>query len=234
MDRPRRALAEEPDDVEAYVARRSRGFTPADNGNHLATRAARAARALEPPVITHPGPESDQLGFSDPPPRRAAAPESPLPESPLPEPRLPDADKETAAATEAGIGRRAMDPLPSRYAEPAVRLEPAAPAAPTASVTSPRPRRSAPSPSFEPVIERAPANGYGTSYDNPSPARPQPPQPPASVAPPPVSMPSPVPTAPPVSPRPTPSAANVPPPPMSRAANVSPPHACAKVGWKRQ
>ena len=182
MDRPRRALVEEPDDVESYVARRSRGFTPADNGDHLATRPARAARALEPPVITHPSPESDQLGFSDPVPRPRRAV---LPEPPLPEPLLPDADKETTAATEAGIGRRAMDPLPSRYAEPAVRLEPAAPAAPTPSVTSPQPRRSAPSPSFEPVIERAPANGYGTSYDNPSPARPQPPQPPAPVAPPP-------------------------------------------------
>ena len=220
MDRPRRALVEEPDDVESYVARRSRGFTPADDGDHLATRPARAARALEPPVITHPSPESDQLGFSDPVPRprRALLPETPRPGPPRPEPLLPDADKEKTTAAEAGIGRRAMDPLPSRYAEPAVRLEPAAPAAPTPSVTSPQPRRSAPLPSFEPVIERAPANGHGTSPDNPSPARPQPPQPPAPVAPPRVSMPSPVPTAPLVSPRLTPASANVPPPPMSRAA----------------
>ena len=136
-------------------------------------------------------------------------------------------DQEKTTAAEAGIGRRAMDPLPSRYAEPAVRLEPAAPAAPTPSVTSPQPRRSAHLPSFEPVIERAPANGHGTSPDNPSPARPQPPQPPAPVAPPRVSMPSPVPTAPLVSPRLTPASANVPPPPMSgaatQAATASPP-----------
>jgi len=127
---------EEPDDVESYVARRSRGFTPADNGDHLATRPARAARALEPAVSTHPSPESDQVGFSDPVPRPRRAV--------LPEPLLPDADKEKTAATEAGIGRRAM----GRYAEPAVRLEPAGPAAPTPSVASPQPRRSAPSPSF--------------------------------------------------------------------------------------
>jgi ABC-2 type transport system ATP-binding protein len=220
VDRPRRALAEEPDDVESYVARRSRGFTSADNGDHLATRPARAAQALEPAVSTHPSPESDQLGFSDPVPRPRRAV---LPEPLLSGPLLPDAGKEKTAATEAGIGRRAMDLLPSRYAEPAVRLEPAAPAAPTPSVASPPPRRSAPSASFEPVIERAPASGYVTSPDNPSPARPQPPHPHAPVAPPPVSMPSPVPTAPPVSPRPTPAAASGPPPPISQAARVSPP-----------
>ena len=227
MDRPRRALVEGPDDVESYVARRSRGFTPADNADPLVAHPARAARSLEPPVITHPSPESDRLGFSDPVPRPRRALR--------PEPLLPDAGEEKMAATEAGFGRRAMDPLPSRYAEPAVRREPAAPAAPTPSVASPQPRRSAPSPSFEPLVERAPANGYGTSPGNPSPARLQPPQPPAPVAPPPASMPSPVPTAPhvptapPVSPRPTPAAASGPPPPMSQAARVSRPMRQASV-----
>ena len=76
-------------------------------------------------LITHPSPESDQLGFSDPVPRprRALLPETPRPGPPRPETLLPDADKEKTTAAEAGIGRRAMDPLPSRYAEPAVRLE---------------------------------------------------------------------------------------------------------------
>ncbi len=103
MDRPRRALAEEPDDVESYVARRSRGFTPADDGNHLATRAVRAARALEPPVITHPSPESDQLGFSDP---SAAAAASPAPGNPLRTPR-PDRPDEGDRGRDRGRDRQA-------------------------------------------------------------------------------------------------------------------------------
>ena len=35
VDRPRRALLEEPDDVESYVAKRSRGFTQADSGDRI-------------------------------------------------------------------------------------------------------------------------------------------------------------------------------------------------------
>jgi len=51
VDRPRRALLEEPDDVESYVAKRSRGFTQADSGDRVVVRPARAARALESSAI---------------------------------------------------------------------------------------------------------------------------------------------------------------------------------------
>ena len=51
VDRPRRALLEEPDDVESYVAKRSLGFTPADSGERFVVHPVRAARALEPRAI---------------------------------------------------------------------------------------------------------------------------------------------------------------------------------------
>ena len=75
MDRPRRALLEEPDNVESYVAKRSLGFTQADSGDRIVVRPARAARALEPSGIGTQAQtaDSDRLGFSDPPrPRRAS------------------------------------------------------------------------------------------------------------------------------------------------------------------
>ena len=111
VDQPRRALLEEPDDVESYVAKRSRGFTPADHGDPLVSRPARAARALEPALPPQPGAEPDQLESTDPGhrPRRALAAELPA------ESLTPDTDHEKASQTEAGIGRRAMDPLPSRF-----------------------------------------------------------------------------------------------------------------------
>jgi hypothetical protein len=52
VDRPRRALLEEPDDVESYVAKRSRGFTQADSADRVVVRPTRAARALEPSAVT--------------------------------------------------------------------------------------------------------------------------------------------------------------------------------------
>ena len=135
MDRPRRALVEEPDDVESYVARRSRGFTPADNGDHLAARPARAARALEPPVITHSSPESDQLGFSDPVPRPRRAV---LPEPSLPEPLLPDADKESHGRDRGGDAAGAPWILcPADTPSLLYGWSRLAPAAPTPAVTSP-------------------------------------------------------------------------------------------------
>ena len=65
VDRPRRALLEEPDNVESYVAKRSLGFTQADSGDHIVVRPARAARALEQTAV---GTETatadrDQLGL---------------------------------------------------------------------------------------------------------------------------------------------------------------------------
>src|SRR5215217_717739 len=102
VDFPRRALVDEPDDVESYVARRSRGFTPADsavqlnadqlNADQLADQlVVRPARALEPTTTDH----SSR-------PRRASFAEL----------LAPDADDEKSTVTEAGIGRRAIDPFP--------------------------------------------------------------------------------------------------------------------------
>src|SRR5215216_492774 len=101
VDLPRRALVDEPDDIESYVARRSRGFTPADsadplnadplNADQLVVRPARAARALEPTTTDH----SSR-------PRRASFAEL----------LAPDPDDKKSTITEAGIGRRAIDPLP--------------------------------------------------------------------------------------------------------------------------
>jgi ABC-2 type transport system ATP-binding protein len=149
VDRPRRALLEEPDDVESYVAKRSRGFTQADSGDRVAVRPARAARALEPSAIGTQlqTADHDHLGLSGSPPRRALPPESL---------RWHDLDEEVPAPTDTKTtGRRAIvDPeptqsrgpdLPSRLAkllaEPDVELE------------TPRPRRSVSLPPIEPVTE---------------------------------------------------------------------------------
>jgi ABC-2 type transport system ATP-binding protein len=106
VDLPRRALVDEPDDVESYVARRSRGFTPADNANQVSAnqvnadqvnadqvvvRPARAARAPEPTTTDH----SSR-------PRRASFAEL----------LAPGADDEKSTVTEPGVGRRAIGPLP--------------------------------------------------------------------------------------------------------------------------
>jgi ABC-2 type transport system ATP-binding protein len=101
VDLPRRALVDEPDDIESYVARRSRGFTPADsavqlnadqlNADQLVVRPTRPARALETTTTDH----SSR-------PRRASFAEL----------LAPDPDDEKSTITEAGIGRRAIDPFP--------------------------------------------------------------------------------------------------------------------------
>ena len=145
MDFPRRALLEEPDDVESYVARRSRGFTPADNTDQLVVRPARAAQAPEP-TTTDDSPR----------PRRALFAE-----------RLtPDADEEKSTATEAGIGRRAIDPLPQTVQAYAprredsipVRSQPAPPSAPPTSLPLSAPPASPPtsSPRPSPLRESPP------------------------------------------------------------------------------
>ena len=79
MDRPRRALFEEPDNVESYVAKRSLGITQADTGDRSVVRPARATRALEPGAAGNQAQVAgrDQLGRSHPPtPRRALPAES--------------------------------------------------------------------------------------------------------------------------------------------------------------
>jgi hypothetical protein len=148
VDRPRRALLEESDDVESYVARRSRGFTPADHSEPPVSRPARAARALEPTLPPQTGAESDKSVFSDP----LSRPRRALPSESL----IPDSDQEMAATLEAALGRRAMDPLPSRFTQ-----------------SDPKPRRSAPSPSPEPAVERSSASAYRTSAPTAAAAPPQ-------------------------------------------------------------
>ena len=150
VDRPRRALPEEPDDVASYVAKRSRGFTQADSGDRIVVRPVRAARALEPSAVgiqTHTA-ESDLLGFSDsdaPRPRRAL-PAEPLRWIDLDEPIPPDV---------AMAGRRAIVDLEQSHSS-----EPALPsplaqllAEPDVAVEAPEPRRSLPLPPLEPVTE---------------------------------------------------------------------------------
>src|SRR6185503_19541504 len=137
-------------------------------------RPARAARSLEPPVGTQTAGEFDHPGFADPAPRPRRA----LPGGPL------TADTDKGTATEAGLGRRAMDPLPSRYTQPASWDEPVASMASSSFLDSPPPRRSAPPSNKEPVVERAPASTYRTPPGNSSPGRPQPVAPFAPVPPP--------------------------------------------------
>jgi ABC-2 type transport system ATP-binding protein len=100
VDRPRRALLEEPDDVESYVARRSLGLTPAHNGDPIAVHPARAAGAFEPAATAQEVAVSDHPRLPDPAPwpRRAflaeaaqqpepAAPVAPFPFEMSPQPR---------------------------------------------------------------------------------------------------------------------------------------------------
>src|SRR5215217_3143380 len=163
VDFPRRALVDEPDDVESYVARRSRGFTPADsavqlnadqlNADQLADQlVVRPARALEPTTTDH----SSR-------PRRASFAEL----------LAPDADDEKSTVTEAGIGRRAIDPFPQavkayaprpedctqvRPQPPPVASPPAPPPSVPRDVSPPRPiQPAAPTPSRVPAPEPTPA-----------------------------------------------------------------------------
>jgi ABC-2 type transport system ATP-binding protein len=149
VDRPRRALLEEPDNVESYVAKRSLGFTQADSGDLIVARPARAARAR---VQTAVGTETatadrEQLGLSDPPsPRRASTAE----------PLSWDSNEEKPTPTEPSApGRRAIVDLePSEPSRSVLPAQPAAsPGVGQSVAESPLPRRSAPSQPLEPVVE---------------------------------------------------------------------------------
>ena len=149
VDRPRRALLEEPDNVESYVAKRSLGFTQAESGDLIAVRPARAARAREQPAVGIQTPTADRepLGFSDPPsPRRASTAE----------PVSWDFDDQKPTPTEPSApGRRAIVDLESD--EPSQPVLPARPAESAevgqGAAEGPQPRRSALSPPREPAVE---------------------------------------------------------------------------------
>jgi ABC-2 type transport system ATP-binding protein len=149
VDRPRRALLEEPDNVESYVAKRSLGFTQADSGDLIVVRPARAARALEQPAVGTDTPTADreQRNFSDPPSPRRASNTEPLSwdfDEEKPSPIVPSAP-----------GRRAIVDLESY--QPSQTVLPAQPAASVvvgqSAAESPQPRRSAPAQPPELVVE---------------------------------------------------------------------------------
>jgi ABC-2 type transport system ATP-binding protein len=149
VDRPRRALPDEPDDVESYVAKRSRGFTQADDGDRIVVRPARAARALEPSAVgiqTHTA-DRDPLGISDPSRPRRALPAEPMNWT-LDEEEPPPTEATTA-------GRRALVDLEPRQSnQPVLPSQPwQLAAAPPAPLEAPQARRSAPSPHPEPAVE---------------------------------------------------------------------------------
>ena len=149
VDRPRRALPDEPDDVESYVAKRSRGFTQADDGDRIVVRPARAARALEPSAVrtqTHTA-DRDPLGISDPSRPRRALPTEPMSWT-LDEEEPPPTEARTA-------GRRAIVDLEPRQSnQPVLPSQPSQlAAAPPAPLEGPQPRRSVPSPHPEPAVE---------------------------------------------------------------------------------
>jgi ABC-2 type transport system ATP-binding protein len=146
VDRPRRALFEEPDNVESDVAKRSRGFTQADSGDRIVVRPARAARAFEPSAVETETQiaDRDHLGFSDPPrPRRAL----------LAEPLSWDLEEHKAIPTEpAAAGRRAivdLEPTPS--SGPVVPSQPIVPIAVRPAALEPR--SVPPSPPPEPAVD---------------------------------------------------------------------------------
>jgi ABC-2 type transport system ATP-binding protein len=147
VDGPRRALLEEPDNVESYVAKRSLGFTQADSEDPVVARPARAARALEPSAVrTKPQiPDRDHLGSSDPPrPRRAS----------LTEPASWDLEEDEAIPAEpAAAGRRAIVDL-----EPSPSSAPVVPSQPTTvplavRPAAPEPRTIAPALAREPAVD---------------------------------------------------------------------------------
>ena len=146
MDRPRRALLEEPDNVESYVAKRSLGFTQADSGDNIVVRRARAARALEPSGIGTQAQtaDRDRPGLSGPPrPRRAS----------LTEPSSWDLEEEKVTPTApAAAGRRAIVDLePSPSGGPVVPSQPAVPL--TVRPAAPEPRSIAPAPPRAPAVD---------------------------------------------------------------------------------
>jgi ABC-2 type transport system ATP-binding protein len=149
VDRPRRALPDEPDDVESYVAKRSRGFTQADDGDRIVVRPARAARALEPSAVgiqTHTA-DRDPLGISD-----SSRPRRALPAEPM----NWTIDEEEPPPTEARTaGRRAIVDLERRQSnQPVLPSQPSQlAAAPPAPLEAHQPRSSAPSPHPEPAVE---------------------------------------------------------------------------------
>ncbi len=146
MDRPRRALLEEPDNVESYVAKRSLGFTQADSGDRIVVRPARAARPLEPRAVGTPPPTPGR-DLSDPPMPRRATPAEPL--------SWDFDDEKPTTAEPAAAGRRALvdrEPTPSR--QPVVPSQPAAPlAVRQAAPENPQPPPSAPSPPRQLAVE---------------------------------------------------------------------------------
>jgi ABC-2 type transport system ATP-binding protein len=180
VDRPRRALLEEPDDVESYVAKRSRGFTQADSGDRVVVRPARAARALEPSAIGTQlqTAEHDHLRHSGLPPRRALPPESLS---------WQDLDEEEPAPTDTKTtGRRAIadpEPTPSSQPAPPSRLAKLL-AEPDVELDTPQPRRSVPLPPIEPVIELPKITAPQVRPADPVPPVPvQPPKPAVAPAP---------------------------------------------------
>ncbi len=179
VDRPRRALLEEPDDVESYVAKRSRGFTQADSGDRIVVRPARAARALEPSAITTQlqTAEHDHLGLSSSPPRRA------LPAESL---SWHDLDEEEPAPIGTRTsGRRAIvDPEPTQSSQPAPpsRLAQLL-AEPDVALEAPQPRRSVPLPLFEPVPELPKITAPEVRPEDRTPVPVQPPKPTVAATP---------------------------------------------------
>jgi ABC-2 type transport system ATP-binding protein len=146
VDRPRRALFEEPDNVESYVAKRSLGFTQADTEDRIVVRPARATRALEPSAAGTQAQTTDgELGLFDPPP----TPRRALPAEPLSR----DLEAPKASPTEsAAAGRRAvvdLEPTPSNG--PVVPSQPTVPLAVRPAALEPR--------SIAPSSPREPAAG---------------------------------------------------------------------------
>jgi ABC-2 type transport system ATP-binding protein len=145
VDRPRRALLDEPDDVESYVARRSLGVTPADNADPIWARPARAARASEPAATAHKVAVSDHPRFPGPSPRprRASLAEA----AQQPEPATPVAPFlfEMSPQPRRSAPSPSVEPYQAAMA-PATPVPPAAPPprVPLPVASSPPQRRSRP------------------------------------------------------------------------------------------
>jgi ABC-2 type transport system ATP-binding protein len=167
VDRPRRALLEEPDDVESYVAKRSRGFTQADSADRVVVRPTRAARALEPSAVTTQTQTADRDHLSDQPRPRRALPAEPLTWT---------LEEDEPIPTEARIaGRRAIVDLePAQSVPLAMPLQPAPLAAPQAAPEVPQPRRITPSPVREPAVELPKITAPTVRLPDPMPVPPQP------------------------------------------------------------